>query len=376
MIEGPPSALPAPPRRRHPVLVAVLSVLGVLVLAATLAGFVIHLPYVIISPGSATPLDNRIVVIHGADTDAHPHRGSFRFLTVTVSTHDPNLWRLLSAWLDSDQDIEDRTSVVGCLNDADNFTYNTELMQQSQNTARSVALTRLGYSVHADTPTVRVVEVCPGVPAYGMLHTGDTVRAVDGRAVENRSAVAALVRAHHPGDPIDVTFDHDGASRHARITAGRITVGGTKCVPAGHETSGTACLGVASFDLVSYQFPIDVSINTQRVSGPSAGLAFALAIIDDLTPGDLTGGKEVAVTGTIEPDGSVGAVGGVEQKAITARTNHVALMIVPTAEVADARRGAGNVPVVGVATLEDALGALRNAGGAEVPPPSSTVVRS
>jgi PDZ domain-containing protein len=181
---------------------------------------------------------------------------------------------------------------------------------------------------------------------------------------------------HHPGDPIDVTFDHNGEPRHARIAAGRVSADHTKCVPAGRVSSGTACLGVASVDFVSYQFPIAVSIDTQRVGGPSAGLAFTLAIIDELTPGNLTGGMEVAVTGTIEPDGSVGAVGGVEQKAITARTNHVSLMIVPKAEAADARREAGGVRVVGVSTLDQALSALRHAGGAAVPPPSSTVARS
>ena len=92
---------------------------------------------------------------------------------------------------------------------------------------------------------------------------------------------------------------------------------------------------------MTYQFPVNVKINTQLVGGPSAGLAFTLAIIDDLTPGSLTGGKQVAVTGTINPDGTVGEVGGVEQKAITARTNGVQLMIVPKKEVKAARDGRG-----------------------------------
>ena len=270
---GPPPLAPPPgtgsPRRRRPVLVTVLWVLGGLVLAAIFAGFVIHLPKVIISPGSATPLDGRVVTVHGADT--YPHQGSFRFLTVKVSTHDPNLWRLLGAWLDPDQAIEDRKSVVGCLSDSDNFTFNTELMQQSQNTARYAALTRLGYAVQADPATVSVVEVCPGAPAYGTLHTGDAVQAIDDHPVDDNSAVVTMVRAHHPGDQIQVTFDHEGTPRHARIVAGRVSADRTKCVPAGHETSGIACLGVCPHNFVSYQFPIDVNINTERVSGPSAG---------------------------------------------------------------------------------------------------------
>ena len=101
-----------------------------------------------------------------------------------------------------------------------------------------------------------------------------------------------------------------------------------------------------------------------------------MAIIDDLTPGDLTGGRRVAVTGTIDAAGRVGEVGGVEQKAITARTNGVQLMIVPKSEVKDARRGAGDVRVVGVASIDEALAALREAGGVEVPPPSTAAARS
>jgi PDZ domain-containing secreted protein len=110
--------------------------------------------------------------------------------------------------------------------------------------------------------------------------------------------------------------------------------------------------------------------------GPSAGLAFTLAIIDDLTPGNLTGGKRVAVTGTITSDGLVGPVGGVEQKAITARHNGVSLMIVPKSELKDARQGAGNIRVVGVDTIDEALAALEKAGGSPVPPASPVAARS
>jgi PDZ domain-containing protein len=363
-----------PPGRGHTVLAVVLSAVGVLLVTVVVAGFLIHLPYVIISPGSATPLDSSVVQIEGATT--YPNGGHVLFLTVQVSTHDPNVWRVVTSWLDPDRDVEKRSSVVGCLSDAQNQVFNTDLMDQSQNDAKYVALTRLGYSVPADPVQVRIIEVCRDAPAFGALQPGDRVLAVDGHDITDVRQVGPLVQTHEPGDAVSVTYERAGTTRTAQVTAGKATDHGRKCVPAKGSTSGTTCLGVTSQEFVTYQFPVNIKINTQLVGGPSAGLAFTLAIIDDLTPGDLTGGKRVAVTGAINADGSVGEVGGVEQKAITARTNGVQLMIVPKSEVKDARRGAGNLRVVGVATVDEALTALQEGGGVEVPPPSTTAARS
>ncbi len=377
----PPEPSPTPGRRRHTVLAVVLSCVGVLFAVVAVAGFLIHLPYVIISPGSATPLDSQVVQISGAPTYTDTS-GDVRFLTVQVSTREPNVWRVVTAWLDPDRDVEDRDTVQGCLTDTENQSYNASLMDQSQNDAKYVALTRLGYSVPANPVQIRVVEVCRDSPAHGKLETGDQVLAVDGNDVSEGTQVASAVQAHQPGDRVTVTYDRNGVTHTTAITTGRFHTEGSgasarqSCVPAGDSKTGTACIGASSQGFTTYQFPIDITINTQLVGGPSAGLAFTLAIVDDLTPGSLTGGKQVAVTGTIDPDGRVGEVGGVEQKAITARTNGVQLMIVPKAEVADARRGAGDVRVVGVDNVEQALDALQRAGGAEVPPPSTTAARS
>jgi PDZ domain-containing protein len=377
----PPELPPATRGRKHSVLAVVLSVLGVLIAGIVIAGFVIRLPYVIISPGSATPLDAQVVRIEGAPT--YPDdSGELLFLTVRVSTREPNVWRVVTSWLDPDRAVEDRESVQGCLTDAQNQQFNSQLMDQSQNDAKYVALTRLGYAVPANPVQIRVVEVCRDAPAHGQLQTGDQVLAVDGATVGDVQQIGAQVQAHRPRDRVSITFDRNGVTRTASITAGKVHTEGSgesvrqSCRPARGSTTGTACLGVSSQEFVTYQFPIDVTINTELVGGPSAGLAFTLAIIDDLTPGSLTGGKRVAVTGTIEPDGRVGEVGGVEQKAITARTNGVELMIVPKAEVADARRGAGDVRVVGVENIDQTLRALHEAGGEAVPPPSTTAARS
>jgi PDZ domain-containing protein len=380
--ESPPSApdepADAPPdaqrrRRRLPTWVAAaLSVFAAVLILLTVAGFVIHVPYVIISPGEATPLDSRVITVDGAPT--YGHGGNVLFLTVRVTNHDPTIWRVVASWLNSDREVIERDAAVGCLSDDENATINKRLMQQSQDDAKNVALTRLGYSVEAEPMQVTVVEVCSGAPAYGKLEAGDRVLAIDDQPVDSLDDVRPLVNEHRPGDVATVTYSRDDTTETTKVTTGRVS--GTECLPAGDKRTGSPCLGVKLQPFVTYRFPIDVTIDTKRVSGPSAGLAFTLAIIDDLTPGDLTGGKRVAVTGTISPEGRVGPVGGVEQKAITARHNDVELMLVPRSELKDARAGSGDVRVVGVDTIDEALDALQQAGGSPVPPTSTVAARS
>jgi PDZ domain-containing protein len=361
----------------------VASVVGVLLVGAVIAGFVIRVPYVIISPGDSTPLDGSVVSIDGAPT--YPHRAPVEFLTVRVSNEDPTLWRYLLATLDPDRDVEPRSTVVGCLSDRDNAQFNTDLMAQSQNDAKYVALTRLGYDVPADAARLTVVEACRGVPAYGKLEVGDRVVAVDGKPVTTLGDVGTAVQAHTPGESVTFTVERAGTQLDETVTAGRASTDRRICLAAGERGGrgdqagpgdAIACVGIVTQSFVDYTFPVDIAIDTARVGGPSAGLAFTVAIIDDMTPGSLTGGKRVAVTGTIDADGRVGAVGGVEQKAITARTNGVQLMLVPKGEVRDARRGAGDMRVVGVDTIDEALAALQHAGGAAVPPTSTAAARS
>ena len=290
---APPVPAPPPPEgpaRWRTILAVALSVLGVLLVVAVVAGFLIHLPYVLISPGEATPLDSSVVMISGAPT--YESSNNVRFLTVRVSNEDPTAWRVVAAWLNPDVDVEDRSNVVGCLTPEENDIVNRLSMEQSQSDAKYVALTRLGYTVTADAPRVTIVYECAGSPAYGNVKVGDQVVALDGEPVTSSSQLVTLVRAHKPGETLDITVDRDGVAQVAHVVAGRISADGTKCqvvksaaAKTGSEATGGACIGSASQDFITYHFPIDVTINTDRVGGPSAGLAFTLAIIDDLTPG-------------------------------------------------------------------------------------------
>jgi PDZ domain-containing protein len=359
---SPPDVSARPPlpvrSRRRRILTLVGSLLLGLVVATLVAAAFIRVPYVIISPGDATPLDSRVVTISGPPSSAHAQR--LLFLTVQVTNRDPNLYRYLFATLDGSVSVQKKQDVIGCASYAANARLNDLLMRDSQDTAKEVALTRLGYPVTHIGDQVVIYDVVCGSPADHHLQLGDLVTAIDGHPVSRADDVHPLVTAHRPGDLVRVAVRRGGQNLTVTVRAGR----------SGHNPF----LGIVPQTLGSWRFPFTIKIDTQRVSGPSAGLAFTLAVIDDLSPGDLTAGRRVAVTGTIQPDGSIGPVGGVAQKAITAHRNGASALIVPIDEAKDARSHAGGLRVFAVRTVDDALAALRRLGGAPLPapPPSTT----
>lgn len=355
----PPAAAPPPStrrRRRRRILQIGGSLLGGVVVVAAVAGAVIHVPYVIISPGSATPLSPQIVTITGAPTYQHP--GRFLFLTVDVTTQDPNLYVYAVASLNGDDSVDKKDEVIGCASYAADARLNMLLMVDSQNTAKEVALTRLGYTVAPAGNRVMVADVECGGPSDHHLQEGDIITAVDGHPVSTATQVRPLVVAHRPGDVINLSVVRGQQELQLAVKAGR--------------NGSAAFLGILTQTLSTWQFPISIRINIPNVSGPSAGLAFTLALISALNHGDVTGGHRVAVTGTIASDGSVGQVGGVTQKAIVAQRSGAVAMLVPVGEAADARAHAHGLRIITVRTVDDALRALRGLGGAPITAPAST----
>jgi Lon-like protease len=334
-------------------------VAAIIVVLAILAGTLIRLPYVLIAPGSAESLE-RVVKIDGAPTYAH--RGQLLLLTVSVSSDRPNAFAVLSGWLDENTEIVPEDEVLQGKSREEDQRLNRLQMADSQMTAKRVALERLGYTVPVTGTGVAVTGVQKGSPADGELRIGDVITAVDGQPVTLAEELGPAVRNRQPGDPVTFTVDRRGTTSDVTIET-RAAEGG--------QCPGRPQIGVVSRTRdEKFDFPVDVEIDTGKISGPSAGLAFTLTIIDDLTPGDLTDGKKVAVTGTIEPGGAVGPIGGVEQKAVTADRAGAKLFLVPTAEVRDARAHAGDMRVVGIRTLDDALNELSTFGGEVSVPPA------
>jgi Lon-like protease len=355
MAPAPPTAPPSPPSsaRRWPIVVAIAVVAVVMIL---LLGTIIRLPYVIYSPGDATPVED-IVQISGVRT--YRSRGEVLFLTVAVSRDRPNVWRWLQAELDDDSEIVGEDDFLGGQSRTRINRDNVVAMDDSQLAAKKVALEQLGYEVTATGAGAIVARVVPDTPADGHLKVGDVITAVDGEPIRLAEQVGTIVRSKPADTTFGFTVTRNGRTRSESITTEAATRGDLK---------GRPQVGIVPVTKdLKLDFPVDVTIDPGPVSGPSAGLAFTLTIIDELTPGSLTGGRKVAVTGTMDLGGNVGEVGGVPQKTAAALDAGATLFLVPKPEVAQAKDRAGSdATVIGVDTIDDALRALREHGGAPV----------
>jgi PDZ domain-containing protein len=309
----------------------------------------VPLPYYLFKPGSVRDTEPLITV---ENTQVYPSDGSIAF--TTVSLRQASLLGLVQGWLDDDIDVYSRDRVLQGRDVDENRQVNLRMMDNSKQVATQVALERLGYEV--DVTVGQVVEtVQPGMPAEGKLEPNDTIVAVDGERFDDGEDMSRLLAAHAPGDTVTLTvLPLAGEERDVEIA-----------LAPSPDDPDRGIMGVTVFTVVlAYDFPVDVEIDTGDVGGPSAGLAFTLAIIDDLTPGDLTGGHNIATTGTIAGDGTVGPVGGTGQKAAAVREKDVELFLVPRDDYEDAVAHAGDdLEVVAVDNLDDALDALADLGG-------------
>jgi Lon-like protease len=329
-------------------------VFAVLLALALVAGAFVRLPYVVVGPGPVTSLDDDALRIEGAPT--YEHEGEVLFLTVSITRQRPNVYRYLQGRLDRSSDIVGERDFYGEEPSVDHMVLSALLMEQSQISSRVVALEVLGYDVPTTFLGGLVNALTPEGTAHGVLRLGDVIVAVDDEPTPSAQAVGDAIRAREPGDEIEITVDRrDEPFEEARSRRLDVTVGERGDVPA---------IGVLLSDFVeSPDFPVSISLDTHDVTGSSAGLAFTLAIIDAMSPGDLTGGHKVAVTGAIDIGGRVARVGGVKYKAQAARQVGAVLLVVPAEEVAEARAHAGSLDVVGVETIDDALAALAAIGG-------------
>jgi PDZ domain-containing protein len=313
---------------------------------------VLPVPYIALRPGLVRPVTEQVLV-EGAPS--YPPEASIGYTTVRVG--GTSLLEAVVGWLDDDVDVVPEEVIRGGRSADENRRFNAQLMDTSKLIAIAVALEHLGQPVAIRTSGAVVRQIAAGSPAEAALQLDDVVVAVDGQPVDAPDEIGALLQAGGPGAGHTLTVE--------RPPGGTTTVDvAVSTVPAPDDPQ-RAIIGIAPEDrIVDVDLPIDVTIDSGTVGGPSAGLAFALAVLDVLTPGELTGGHRVAVTGTIGLDGVVGPVGGAAQKAVTVRNAGYEVFLVPSDELADVQAAVGDdLRVIGVGTLAEALDALDSLGG-------------
>ena len=219
-------------------------------------------------------------------------------------------------------------------------------MSRSQQIAITVALRELGRQVSVEAVGAEVVLVTPDTPADGELQVGDVVIEARGEPIANTIDLRQAMRPVRPGSTVDLTVGREGEEVELSV--------GTQ---ASRQGPRRAVMGVQVRDAQEFDFPLDVEIDAGSVGGPSAGLAFALEIVDELGS-DLENGRRVVATGEITLAGDVLAVGGIRQKTIGAREAGASVFLVPDANAAEARAQAEDLEIVPVSDFDEALAAL------------------
>ncbi|MGO4692180.1 YlbL family protein [Glaciibacter sp. 2TAF33] len=301
--------------------------------------------------GAGTPL----ISIPGETT--YPTKGSLDLLTVSQVGNPeqrPNWLAVAAAWFDPSQAVVPIDQAYPPNVSQKQVDQQNQLaMVNSQQDSIAAALSELGYDYPS---TVTVVSLPDKSPAAGLIRPDDQVVSVNGTAVGDIAELRDALKANGAGTTATIGVIRDGAKKTVTVTpvanAGGVVVG----------------INVK----MSYQFPFDVQIQLDKVGGPSAGMMFALGIIDKLTPGAIQGGAKVAGTGTIDQTGTVGPIGGIQQKLYAAQGAGAKWFLAPADNCDEVT---GHVPdgltVFKVTTLDDALTALdairTGAGTASIP---------
>ena len=388
--------VPAPPARRLPLAVAIACLVGLAAIAISSVvpaqlvaradnprlGVEQPAPYARV-PASAEPVNDRIefddlpddVEVYGTDGD---------FFFVTVSAPNQSILSWLVGLDEPVVDLLTEEGRNGRLTTDQNRQIGLQQMRTATQEAEYVALLAAGYEPTIRLGAVVVQDVLCAVvaedgftcdeafPADEVLDPADTILAVDGEPVGSVEDLSAQLQGKRPGDTIELTIE--------RPEVGELDV--EVELAADPFDPARTIIGFQPFDTRTVDLPFDVSIDTAEIGGPSAGLAFTLALIDELTEGDLTGGRDLAVTGTIGLDGTVGPIGGLEQKVSAVHQHGLDVFLVPASQpelqpddpTASAPHdvcrlacleaaGDGEVEIIPVGSLDEALAALLELGG-------------
>ncbi len=322
-----------------------LIIAGVCVLGGLAIAVVTSVPYVALTPGPTLNTlgeSNGQALIQISGTHTYPTNGHLNMVTVSYTGGpgtDFNIFNALSAWLTPDDAVVPQSEIFTPGQTQQQVVQqDTQEMVGSQQDATAAALCYLNISFKTIDKVQATVK---GTPAYGVLQPGDVIEAVDGTPVSCRNSIVNMIRDRKPGAPVTLTIERNAATK--KVTLLTKDVGGEPVV--GVELASP-----------SYVFPFNVKINIAGIGGPSAGMMFALGIIDKLTTDNLTAGRFIAGTGEIDPTGAVEPIGGIQQKMAGAREAGATIFLTPAANCVNTT---GAVPsglrLVKVSTLAGAV---------------------
>jgi PDZ domain-containing protein len=326
-------------------------------------------------PASAESVNDRVLFGSDLPDDIPRFEPDGDFFFVTVSAPEQSLLGFFAGAGDPAIDLLTAEDKFGVRTPSQRREAALQQMRTAAQEAQFVALTAAGYEPEISLGEVVVQEVlCQTLGDNGLceeffpsdltIDPSDTILEAEGVALNSVEDLSAVLEGKEPGDMIDLQI--------RRPDEGILDV--TVELAASPDDPDRTIIGFRPFDTRVVTLPFEVSIDTGRIGGPSAGLAFTLALIDELTPGELTGGADIAVTGTISLDGSVGPIGGLSQKSNAVLQHGVEVFLVPASqrELADGEdelrqklddAGHGRVKIVPVANLDEALAALEDLGG-------------
>ncbi|OZM69941.1 PDZ domain-containing protein [Amycolatopsis antarctica] len=320
---------------------------GVLVAVFGLVGALVRVPYVSLGPGPTYDTlggsnDGPVVQVDGKET--FPTDGELRMTTVSLAD-EMTLFGALGVWVSGRYALAPREEYFKPgATDEQVKQENVQQFQDSQSNAQVAALRKLGFPVK-----VLAREVVSGSPADSVLEAGDRLLEVNGRPVASDQDVTAAVAGTRPGETVSLTFQHEGQPER------------TESITLAQREDGRpeGFIGLQAIDRADV--PFDVKFTLEDVGGPSAGLIFALALFDRLTPGELAGGNHIAGTGEITEKGEVGAIGGISFKVVAAKEAGATAFLVPERNCAEAVSAAPDgLKLIKVATLDGAVTAIED----------------
>ena len=369
----PPPSLPADIRTLRVALPLITVSWLILLSVVVMAG--VRIQRWEIAPGEAMAVSSRIGFMPTKEGGAVPQRyvadNSIRF--VTAFGGQLSILDSILGWLDPYVRVDTYTEHFGEQTPTSSRRLGFQAMTGAKQIAEYVAMSKVGLEATLKEGPILVEQViCQDAPAENSacvnLQVGEQITHINGVATQTLSLLAAQMKDRKIGDSVVLTvLPYVAPNEKTERKPKKVTV-----TLMGSPDDERAIVGFIPADTRVTSLPFDVNISTADIGGPSAGLAFTLALLDEFTEGNLMGQGRVAATGTMDEDQNVGAIGALEQKAVAARDAGVTLFLVPAGQSPDemkaARAAAGSgVRIVQVATLDEALRELRRNGGSTLP---------